>query len=113
MAFDMRTLQTSKLTNFLISAPKYSFELEETIFNISLGRVLWSDLKCYDRFLGGGRKGCFWRRYDGNNLGLRNPESKHKDVKRPLYLKNKNKKLKKCQQPALKLACPIQSQWDV
>lgn len=56
---------------------------------------LGSNLKCYDRFLGvlkgffgGWTKGCFGRRCDGNNPGLRSPESKHKDVSRPLCLKN-------------------------
>ena len=33
-------------------------------------------------------KGCFGRRCEGNNPGLRSPESKHKDVSRPLCLKN-------------------------
>ena len=33
-------------------------------------------------------KGCFGRRCEANNPGLRSPESKHKDVSRPLCLKN-------------------------
>ncbi|CAI9166051.1 unnamed protein product [Rangifer tarandus platyrhynchus] len=39
-------------------------------------------------FFGGWMKGCVERRCEGNNPGLRSPESKHKDVSRPLCLKN-------------------------